>query len=310
MRKYAWTLILLSTLSPIGGCKPISSNVHDSEIKRNVEKILADALVNQVFIEGGTFVMGDFGVIGEDGVWRPYFPPANEINKAHKVTLSNYSIAKYKTTWEEYDSYRLASGKSVIVALDDRGRHRPPYDQNPSSYEYIKRPAEVTWQEAKNYCFWLAEQTGLLFDLPTSAQWEFAGRNLGRRDWVYPTHDGKPVDNSSAYAKAIRDQGRTGPVGTRLPANPLGLYDMAENAREWVNDWFSENYYSKSPETNDPQGPPDGTEKVLRALGTGSLNFSFSRFGAPERLPDGLKTPGGFRCAVQSPEPATRTLLN
>lgn len=32
------------------------------------------------------------------------------------------------------------------------------------------------------------------------------------------------------------DSGSVGPVGTRLPANPLGLYDMAENAEEWVED--------------------------------------------------------------------------
>jgi formylglycine-generating enzyme required for sulfatase activity len=51
-------------------------------------------------------------------------------------------------------------------------------------------------------------------------------------------------------------------VGLKLP-NDWGLYDMHGNAYEWVQDWYSETYYSVSP-SDDPTGPASGSRKILR----------------------------------------------
>src|SRR5690606_3766600 len=69
-------------------------------------------------------------------------------------------------------------------------------------------------------------------------------------------------------------------VGSRLPPNPLGVYDMADNGMEWVSDWYSDTWDRNNQNMTNPTGPVDGTEKTLR-----NLDFSFSRIGMPETVP-------------------------
>src|SRR3990167_1640835 len=279
------------------------------EIRQKVRKELRITLANLAFVEGGTFIMGDWGAVTEDGTWLPYFPPAAEEDKAHQVTLSSYSLGKYETTWEAYDTFLLATGKPIILRATSSGgnfvfeeREREPYEQDPKDSWYIKKPAMDRWQDAKDYCLWLGELTGLPFALPTDAQFEYAARNRGEKRFYAP-HDGKPVEYGDPYYDRLKIF--TTPIGAQLPANPLGLYDMGENAKEWVNDWFSPTYYSEHPEITDPQGPSSGTEKIVRSLGVSGLAFSFTRYGRPEILDMGHLVRNGFRCAVKSPEPIT-----
>ncbi|WP_205746663.1 SUMF1/EgtB/PvdO family nonheme iron enzyme [Duganella callida] len=44
-------------------------------------------------------------------------------------------------------------------------------DEEAKIYRKPRRPAGVSWQAAKDYCAWLAKQSGLPYDLPTEAQW-------------------------------------------------------------------------------------------------------------------------------------------
>jgi formylglycine-generating enzyme required for sulfatase activity len=74
-----------------------------------------------------------------------------------------------------------------------------------------------------------------------------------------------------------------------------------ENRRvEWVADWYADNYYYVSPDS-DPPGPANGPYRVLRGGGWYAawehLRAAFRFYSEPAGRYDGV----GFRCAASAP---------
>lgn len=270
MHSQSFRTFLFSLTTLLYACNDGGSVNDDDVMQHRLVHLENRALDDLVFIEGGSFTMGDFGAVGEDGVWRPFFPPTIKENTPHEVTLSNYSLSRYKTTWQDFDTYLVVNNLPVTERSYQDHLQRMPFDKNGSSQFFVEKPARATWQEAKNYCEWLGLRTGLPMDLPTSAQWEFAGRNRGSTDWVFSTHDGKPLRLHSDLYERVAEGPEFVPIGSRLPPNPLGIYDMADNGKEWVNDWFSDTWYQENPVITDPKGPAEGAKRTVR-----NLDFSF-----------------------------------
>lgn len=121
----------------------------------------------------------------------------------------------------------------------------------------------VSWNDAMAYCDW-ADRV-----LPTEAQWECASRagHEGRR---YPWGDDLDrADRCNIWQGRFpvtntMDDGflTTAPVRSYAP-NDYGLWQTVGNVWEWCSDWWREDTYATSPET-DPSGPRLGTAKVMR----------------------------------------------
>jgi len=147
------------------------------------------------------------------------------------------------------------------------------------------------WLSAKNgldACYnlstWGCDSTKNGYRLPTEAEWEWAGRG-GHINPYFNYTWGNDVDKTKANWPDSGDPYESGsyplttPVGfydgslrqksdynwpsaattyqTGDGANSYGLYDIAGNAWEFVNDWYGQSYYSHSTFDN-PTGPLSG----------------------------------------------------
>lgn len=186
-----------------------------------------------IYLPGGTFTMGD------PRRALAAFPP-------HVVTVSSFWIGKYEVTneqFEQFEKYRRRSKYS-------------PGSAHPVNYIY--------WHEAVAFCEWLSEKEDRHYRLPTSAEWEYAARGgLEQKDY--------PWGNATPDGRAAWGRLETMPVGSYAP-NRFGIYDMAGNVEEWVQDWYAEDYYLHSPLKN-PQGASSGLMKIARGGGIGAWDL-------------------------------------
>ncbi|HOI64330.1 MAG TPA: SUMF1/EgtB/PvdO family nonheme iron enzyme [Mesotoga sp.] len=216
-----------------------------------------------VLVEGGTFMMGDTWGDGRQ----------NEL-PVHEVTLSyDFFVGKYEVTFEEYDAF-----------CDATGRSKP----NDSGWGRGTRPViNIYWKDAVAYCNWLSEKNNLpkaydsngnLLDassyettditkvvgyrLLTEAEWEYAARG-GNESMGYKYSGSNTASDVAWYSE--NSGGKTHEVGTKLP-NELGIYDMSGNVWEWCSDWYSSNYYSTSPSIN-PYNHTSSSRRVERCSG-------------------------------------------
>ena len=259
-----------------------SETKNDPEFEAFKQKIRGDL----VFVEGGSFKMGDAGYIDENGQ-RQYYTHSDNNKVVRTVTLSSYYISKYEATYKEFDFY-TSTDKLPAIEFPNKSP---------------ELPAEgMTWYEAQKYCQWLGKILDIPMDLPTEAQWEYAARSRGL-DVAYATdngqaEEGRNIDKPDGVLS-------TKPPGS-FPPNPLGLYDMSGNVNEWTKDWYIGAFPFE--DEVDPQGPDEALvkryrlkDKVTRGnLALGIRTIIYKRF---DTKPDNTGQGVGVRCVANTSEP-------
>ncbi len=217
-----------------------------------------------------TISAGEFQIGNENG--------DDDEKPVHTVYLEAYQIGKYEITNNQYNRCLRAAVCTGSVVPDK-----------------LDHPvANVNWHAAKTYCEWAGGR------LPTEAEWEKAASwdPETKTKFVYPWGNSDPT---SALLNYNSDVGDTTPVGTYPDGvSPYGLFDMAGNVWEWVNDWYGEAYYQSSPSSN-PLGPDTGQYRVLRG-GSWGGNDKFVRSDVRQwYIPTNTNDLTGFRCTRSLP---------
>ena len=275
-------------------------------------------------INKGTFIMGspagevkysDRLIYNPDDLNRK----PNVDYRRHVTLTEDFYLGIFQTTRMQY---ALVMGENP---LHERQSYSNVDMTNANTLLYGTLPVTANYEDIRGYSrgeewpanhnvdSWsfmgkLRAKTGLLFDLPTEAQWEYACRagtttalnngkdltnmtnclNLAKVGWYWYSH----YENINGYDRY--------PVAVGLlKPNAWGLHDMHGNVRELCLDWFyseqRDDVFDNSPLV-DPKGAIYGHDRVARG---GNYNCTAHECSSTYRTCASLMCNTGIRVCIQ-----------
>jgi formylglycine-generating enzyme required for sulfatase activity len=207
----------------------------------------------------------------------------------HDVFVNDFYIDKFELTNSRYLEFVKATNHRV--PQNPKNATRNLWEGETVTESLADRPVvNVDWADAQAYCQWAGKR------LPTEAEWEKAAK--GTADRRFPWGNVEPTNKHLNFNQQWIGEKTLMPVGSyELGKSPFGVYDMAGNVWEWVNDWYDAKYYEKSPAKN-PTGPETGTKRVLRGSGWQNETPTVRIFTRVDSDPTIRNESTGFRCAM------------
>jgi eukaryotic-like serine/threonine-protein kinase len=197
----------------------------------------------------------------------------NEIPE-HELSLKAFFLDQFELSNAQYRACVEARGCTPSRLADSYTY--PNYRDDPTYDDYPV--VNISWDQAVVYCEWADKR------LPTEAEWEYAASGPDNFDW--------PWGNTFAVELSAAGAPDTQPVDSYPEgASPFGVYNMAGNVIEWVQDVY---------------GAEDSADNSSRILRGGSFdNTDGNLYRTSRRL---LKSSAfydvdtGFRCAKDAEE--------
>lgn len=230
-----------------------------------------------VVIPQGEFMMGSSDAERQwamaQGARREWLQ--SEKPQHHVAIRRCVAVGRYPVTFDEYDAFAAATGRSQ-PSDRDWGRSRRPV-------------IDVSWEDATAYAQWLTAKTRQPYRLLSEAEWEYVAR-AGTTTYYWWGDEITPANAN--YGNNIS---QTTEVGS-YPPNPWALRDTQGNVWEWVEDCWNADY-DRAPDDGSACVDGDCSRRVVRG---GSWNFdpwflrsAFRIWSLADRRSDGC----GFRVA-------------
>ena len=232
---------------------------------------------------------------------------------AGTFTMGSPSSEAERST-DEGPTHSVRISQPIYMGLYEvkQGEYESVMGTNPSSFKTVsgqdtsKFPVDsVSWNDSVEFCKKLSVKDGVTYRLPTEAEWEYAAR----AGTTTPFHFGSTlngdqanVDGNSPYGTTTKGPylQRTTTVGS-YSKNAFGLFDMHGNVREWCEDVYDQQAYSKRSGTTVDLTVTSGSEyRVLR----GGSWFGLSQFARSAYrdadTPDNRRSNYGFRVVTSA----------
>ena len=168
-------------------------------------------------------------------------PLADNALPQHNVTIRKpFAVGIYDVTFDQWDACVNDNGcNGYTAASQGWGRSNRPV-------------IYISWHDAQGYVLWLNKRVRTVEPTPgvpvppgpyrllTEAEWEYAAR-AGTTTMYYwgEAHEAGHANCDGCGSEW--DNKQTSPVGSFAP-NQFGLYDMAGNVLQWVQDCGHKNY--------------------------------------------------------------------
>ena len=204
---------------------------------------------------------------------------------AHQVSVSTFYLDRYEVTVGRYREC-VESGTCLAV-------------KNTAGCSYYATEADdsramncLSYDDAVAFCAWDGGRR-----LPTEAEWEYAARSSAST--TYPWGElvadcNHAIIGSSSICKQYSTQYSESVGILPLGEGVFGQFDLIGNVSEWVADYHSP-YTSDAQE--DPTGPANGTNRVIRGGSFQSLVVSTPSYIRYALNPAVRATGVGARCA-------------
>ena len=202
--------------------------------------------------------------------------------KGKVVALSPFAIHTTEVTQQFF--------KDVMAKVDSSKRI-----EERSTFKGPRHPVHnINWENAQAFC------KAIGGDLPTEAQWEFAGRADNNEGALWNLDEDPNPGLYAIYKANSYSRGKKSPEYGPQPvsskkSNAWGIFDMSGNVAEWTKDKYF--MFSVWVESSNPTGAMMGSSRVYKG---GSwkdkeslLNLTESDDEDPRYWSDWL----GFRCA-------------